>query len=124
MKKAKQKAWEFYNNWRKEITYCPALKTEVIVSQIGWKHLIGTTGNSKRSSNDIFRRLRLLPYAKQVIKSSGTIVKVRNEGTRVFYALETIIKFKKIRVILIEDEQGRKIFYSVMDKRIKWDASR
>ncbi len=47
------------------------------------------------------------------------------KGKRKFYALEAMVEvkendnkdFRKVRVILIEDKQKNKIFYSVMDKK-------
>lgn len=56
-----------------------------------------------------------------------SIQNITEKGNRKFYALEAIIKVsyndkkenRKIKVILIEDKLGNKIFYSVMDRRIK-----
>lgn len=127
MKKVKQKAWEFYNSWRKVKSYSPALQVEVRVSLIGWRHISGATGAKKRTFSDAYRRLKLLPYAKQIIETSTTIQNVSTKGKRTFYVLEAMLEvtengnkdFRKVRVILIEDKQKNKVFYSVMDKKQK-----
>ena len=63
LKKVKEEAWVFYRKWRKEKTYAPAFKSEVRVSLMGWRHISGATGYKKRTLHDIYRRLKLLPYA-------------------------------------------------------------
>ncbi len=128
LKKVRKEAWEFYQRWRKEKTYSPALKSEVRVSLKGWAHLSGSDKvRRKRTHQDAYRRYKLLPYAKEIIETSTTIQNITEERKRKFYALEAIIKVsyndkkenRKIKVILIEDRLGNKIFYSVMDRRIK-----
>ncbi|MDP3758622.1 MAG: hypothetical protein Q8Q86_02790 [Candidatus Daviesbacteria bacterium] len=128
MKKVRMEAWEFYQKWRKQKTYSPALKTEVRVSLKGWAHLSGSDKvRRKRTYQDAYRRYKLLPYAKEIIETSTTIQNITEKRKRKFYALEAIIKVsyndkkenRKIKVILIEDQLGNKIFYSVMDRRIK-----
>ncbi len=74
-----------------------------------------------------YRRYKLLPHAKEIIKTSTTIQNITEKGNRKFYALEAVLEVsynskkedRKIRVILIEDSLGNKIFYSVMDRRMK-----
>lgn len=126
LKKEKQKAWIYYNRWRKEKTYSPALKQNIVVSLKGWKHITGATGAKKRNFKDIYRRLKLLPDAKKVIKKSTTIQNIVRKYNKDYYVIEAMVRgkstskrFKKVRVILIEDKKGNKIFYSVMDKKRK-----
>lgn len=128
LKKVKQEAWEFYQKWRKQKTYSPALETEIRVSLKGWAHLSGSDkARKRRTHKDAYRRYKLLPYAKEIIKTSTTIQNITEKGNRKFYALEAVMKVsynhkeenRKIRVVLIEDNLGNKIFYSVMDRRIK-----
>ena len=127
LKKIKQEAWEYYNTWRQEKTYSPAFKSELKISLMGWRHISGATGYKKRTLHDTYRRLRLLPYAKEIIEKSTTIQNVTTKGKRTFYALEAMIMVKeedkealrKVRVIFVEDTKGNKIFYSVMDKKQK-----
>ena len=125
MKKVKQEAWEFYDSWRKVKSYSPALQSEVRVSLLGWRHISGATGAKKRTFSDTYRRLKLLPYAKQIIETSTTIQNVSTKGKKTFYAIEAMLEVKengnkdlrKVRVVLIEDKQKNKVFYSVMDKK-------
>lgn len=103
------------------------MKSKVVVSLKGWKHLTGVTGFKKRSFNDIYRRLKLLPYADEIIKTSTTIKNIVIKNKRKYYAIEAVIKvkegeiemFKKIRVIIQEDKNKIYRFYSVMDKKMK-----
>lgn len=124
IEKVKQKAWLFYNQWRKSKSYSPAFKAEIRISRMGWRHITGEAGR-RRTFADIYRRLKLLPYAKQIIESSTTIQNVITKGQKTFYALEAMIEIKegdikdyrKVRVVLTEDKKGSKVFYSVMDKK-------
>jgi len=127
LKKVKLEAWKFYDAWRKAKTYSPALQSEIRVSLLGWRHVTGSTGAKKRTYQDTYRRMKLLTYAKEIIEKSTTIQNVITRGNRTFYALEAMVKIKhdgneilrKVRVILIEDKNKNKIFYSVMDKKQK-----
>ena len=127
IKKVKQQAWQFYDSWRKVKSYSPALQAEVRISLLGWRHISGATGAKKRTYADTYRRFKLLPYAKQIIETSTTIQNVSTKGKRTFYVLEAMMEieenskkdFRKVRVILIEDKQKNKVFYSVMDKKQK-----
>lgn len=125
--KIKEEAWEFYGRWRKTESYSPALKTKIRVSLKGWRHISGATGSKKRALSDIHRRFKLLPKAKEIIETSTTIQNVTKKGKNIFYALEAMVmveennkkELRKVRVILVEDIKGNKIFYSVMDKKQK-----
>lgn len=116
LEEVKKKAWKFYDVWRASKTFCPALKTEIRVSLKGWNHLLGT-GSHKRQTKDIIRRLKLLRLARKVIEAADTTSRISNRHKKSFYVLEKTIGEKKIRVVLIEDRLGNKIFYSVMDKK-------
>lgn len=127
VKKVKQEAWEFYDSWRKVKSYSPALQSEVRISLLGWRHIAGATGAKKRTYADTYRRFKLLPYAKQIIETSTTVQNVSTKRKRTFYVLEAMMEveengkkdFRKVRVILVEDKQKNKVFYSVMDKKQK-----
>ena|SRR3989344_50638 len=125
LKKVKQEAWDFYQKWRKEETYSPAFKSTIRVSLIGWKHISPFGGIRKRTYQDAYRRYKLLPHAKEIIEKSTTIQNVVEKGGRKFYALEAMVKVayknnpedRKVRVILVEDKLGNKVFFSVMDRK-------
>lgn len=128
LKDVREKAWRFYQIWRKEKTHSHALKANIRVSLLGWKHLSGSDrARKKRTYQDAYRRYKLLPYAKKIIKTSTTIQNITENRDRTFYALEAIMpvkyndktEYRKIRVVLIEDKLGNKIFYSVMDRRFR-----
>lgn len=132
LKKVRDEAWKFYQEWRKGKTYSPALKTEIRISLKGWAHLSGSDrAKRKRTYKDAYRRYKLLPYAREIIETSTTIQNITEKRGRKYYALEAVVEVsyndkkenRKIRVILIEDKLGDKIFYSVMDRRIKNERS-
>lgn len=125
MKNAKNKAKALYDQWRQESICCPAFNGErVVFSLKGWNHITGATGHKKRSFTDVRRRLKLLPHAREIIERSSTIQNVSMKRGVKFFALEAIIEgektsldYQKIRVVICEDRTGKKIFYSVMDKK-------
>lgn len=127
LKKFKQEAWEFYQKWRGQKTHCPALKCDIRVSLMGWRHISGATGAKKRTFNDTYRRMKLLPYAKEIIEKSTTVQNITVRNGKTFYVLEAMVVVKddgskslrKVRVILVEDKNKNKVFYSVMDKKQK-----
>ena len=123
--KAKQEAFSFYKNWKKTGSYCKAFNEKILVTNKGWYHLIGKTGYKKRTIPDKYRRLKLLPYAKQIIETASTIQNIRTQKGRVYYTLDAMLPVKekevthlrKVRVIIIENNRGEKVFLSVMDKK-------
>jgi len=125
MKIVKEKAFRFYKKWRGQKTYCPALKSNVVISLKAWKHITGASGNTKRKISDVYRRLKLLPYAKEIIEKSTTIQGKRKRKSSTFYVLEAMVDIKekngvvtrKVRVIILEDKSKKKTFLSVMDKK-------
>ena len=72
-KTSKTKAFEYYKRWRREKTFCPAFNEEIRVSLMGWRHITGATGYTKRKFSDVYRRLKLLSHAKAIVKRSNTI---------------------------------------------------
>lgn len=125
MKKAKKDAFHLYNKWRKQKIYCPAFKQNVRFSLKGWRHITGATGTKKRNYKDIYRRLKLLPYAKAITKKSTTVQNIIKRQGRTFYILEAVVSVsegnriapRQVRVVFEEDRQGKKVFLSVMDKK-------
>ena len=126
IKRAQNEAWKIYDSWRKEGGInCPAFKTKVQISLLGWRHLIGATGNKKRISDDVYRRLKLLPHVKTIIENSKLIQNIKKKKHQTYYALEGMLEveennrkaLRKIRVIIIEDFKKNKIFLSEMDKK-------
>jgi hypothetical protein len=121
--KVKRRVWLTYDLWRKDGIYCPALKSRVRVSLLGWRHITGATGHKKRSFGDVYRRLKLLPYAKEILEESTNIQDISIRNSRTFYAFEAMkligSVWIKVRVVLIEDAKKNKIFLSVMDRKKK-----
>ena len=126
VKKAQDEAWKIYNSWRKAGGInCPAFKCKVRISLLGWWHLIGASGHKKRISDDVYRRLKLLPHVKKIIENSKLIQNIKKKNGQIYYALEGMLEveenkvkaLRKIRVVIIEDFKKNKIFLSVMDRK-------
>ena len=125
LQKQQAQAWLIYDLWRSSVITCPAFNGPVQFTLQGWRHIIGATGHRKRTSDDTFRKLKLLPYAKDIIEKSSTIQNISQRGRKIFYALEAVMEveengskqMRKVRVICVEDLKKNKIFYSVMDKK-------
>ena len=124
----KAHAWPFYNTWRKSNgSYCPAFKSRVLVTLKAWRHITGSTGYKKRNGSDVYRRLMLIPYAKNIIEASSTIQNETTRHGRHYFTLEAMVDvhedkkpvLRKVRVIIEEDKSGNKILLSVMDKKQK-----
>ncbi len=111
----------YYREWREKGSFCPAFKKSIVISQMGWNHIIGTKGHS-RTFKDISRRLCLLEDARYILELTTTFQDLRKNNGKMFIAIEAIIEkddsIKKVRVILKKDKQSNYIFYSVMGKEI------
>lgn len=91
----------------------------------GWYHITGARGYKQRSVHDAYRRLMILPYAKEIIEKATTIQNVQIKGKTTFYALDAVTQvtedgktdWRKLRVIIIDDPKGNKVFYSIMDRK-------
>ena len=122
---AKKKAKIYYDKWRLEKTYSPALKKNINITLKGWRHITGDDQNKKRVFGDVYRRLKLLPSAKFIIKKSSTIQSVGTKNNIKYFALEAVVPIKinktkslrVVKVIIQEDKMGNLTFLSVMDKK-------
>jgi hypothetical protein len=129
LRKVKQQAKVFYDAWRKTGSFCPAFNSEIVVSLKGWRHITGATGSKKRKRDDAYRRLMLLPYAKQITERSTTVQNVAIKHKIEYHVLEAMVAVKeggktstskrKVRVVFVKDKAGKLIFYSVMDKKTR-----
>jgi hypothetical protein len=127
LKKVKQQAKVFYDAWRKTGSFCPAFNSKIVVSLKGWRHITGATGSKKRNRDYAYRRLMLLPYAKQITERSTTVQNVSIKHKIEYNVLEAMVAVKeggksskrKVRVVFVKDKAGKLIFYSVMDKKTK-----
>ena len=126
LKKAQDEAWKMYDSWRKVGGIdCPAFKCKVRISLLGWRHLIGASGHKKRISDDVYRRLKLLPHVKKIIENSKLIQNIKKKNGQIYYTLEGMLEveenkvkaLRKIRVVILEDFKKNKIFLSVMDRK-------
>ncbi len=124
------KTKEYYFSIRK--VRCPLLNNEwVYFSRKGFEHLIRKR-RFLRPISDQIRRFYLLKYAKQVIESTKiyeyknikSFVKVRRNKQKVkeiniiqFWTLSHHIHGHVIKVVIIQEGNGRKHFLSIMSGR-------
>lgn len=126
-KSQKQVSLNFYKQWQREKNICPAFNEKIIISAKGWNHIVGNKNSKKRIWNDTYRRLKLLPHARDIINKSTTIQNVKTQNGKVYFALEAMRlielkngkEWRKVRVILEQDKKMRKVFLSVMDRKQK-----
>jgi hypothetical protein len=131
LKRAQNEAWVLYDSWRKTGINSPAFRCKVRFSLLGWRHLIGSTGHKKRTSDDTFRRLKLLPHVKEIIEKSKLIQNIEKKKGRLYYALEGMIEveeagardLRKIRVVIVEDYKKIKYFYLLWIKNEKGEKN-
>jgi hypothetical protein len=124
-KKIKQETLNLYKSWRNEEIFCPAFKERVHFTLLGWNHLVGNNVKH-RSVRDVYRRLKLLPLAKEIIAKSGTIQTFRIINGVTTYGLDSIETIfingvsivVKVRVVIIDTKSGKK-FLSIMDRKLK-----
>jgi len=120
-------ARRYYLLWKKQGSYCPALKSKILITNKGWNHLVGNKVNHKRTHLDQSRRLKILPYAKVVLEASNTIQDIRLKHGHIYYSMDAITpieenkvkQLRKVRVVIFEDIKGNRIFLSLMDKKCK-----
>lgn len=110
--RVKNRAKSYYWRWRKEKTFCPAFNEDVLVSRIGWNHLLGVRFRTKAER---IRRFKALPLAKKLIKKATTYQEYRYKNGLHYYALVAEMEGVKIKVILSTKKKDRKKnFLSVM----------
>jgi hypothetical protein len=99
--------------------YSPALKSDIYFTNKGWNHLVH---KGTRSFNDVYRRLKLIPYIKSIILNSKTyktrmmtdsITSFQISGQRTITICGRTKK-KLIKVVIILTAQKKYTFLSVM----------
>jgi hypothetical protein len=111
-------AKKYYQKLMVSPIYSPALKADVYFTNKGINHL---AHSSKRSFNDVYRRLKLLPYIKPTITHTK-IFKSRTMGQITSFELSHLSKIKihnhfqnkNIKVVVILTSQNKYTFLSVM----------
>lgn len=110
----KVKTWAktYYQRWRQETTYSPAFKQNVLITRIGWHHLIGSRFRTKAEK---IRRFKALPLAKKLIKTATTHQEHRYQHNIHFYSLVAEMDGRRIKVILSSKKKdSQKNFLSVI----------
>ena len=115
----KQSARDFYDEWRNEHFVSSAFG-HVNITLKGWRHLT----MASRPQQQIVRRLALLGYAREILKSIPIYhVCRRDEERGVSYCMQTAMVIEKTRanavvsVITEVPDKGLPTFYSVFEHR-------
>ncbi len=103
--KVKEWAKDYYSRWRKEQTYCPAFGEEILVTRIGWNHLVGSR---YRTKTERVRRFKALPLAKKLIKKATIYQEYRYKNGLHYFAIVAEMDGKKIKVILSSKKKDKK----------------
>lgn len=102
----------YYERWRKEVTFCPAFDQNILVTRIGWDHLVSSRFRTKVER---VARLEVLPLAKKLIKKSTTYQEYRYKNHLHYFCLVADMDGIKIKVVLSSKlKTGTKNFLSVM----------
>lgn len=111
---SKVKTWAktYYQKWRLETTFCPAFKQNVLITRIGWHHLVGSRFRTKAEK---IRRFKALPLAKKLIKTATTYQEHRYRHGIHFYSLVAEMDGRRIKIILSSKKKdSQKNFLSVI----------
>ena len=100
------------NGGEKEVTFCPAFDQNILVTRIGWDHLVSSRFRTKVER---VARLEVLPLAKKLIKKSTTYQEYRYKNHLHYFCLVADMDGIKIKVVLSSKlKTGTKNFLSVM----------
>lgn len=111
------KAKDFYfNKWRGNEKIIPAFGEKVLVTKLGWNHIVH---HPRRTLLDKIMRLKKLELARQVLETATHYQTVEVRGRFYYYGFQAVIKDTRVKVIVTsKGEKGAKFLYSVMSKNI------
>lgn len=111
------RAWLVYNKIKS--VECPVLNKNLIrFNAIGFKHLIRKA--KRRSRHEQMLRFSLIPFAPIVISLTKVAISYRentnSQGKLIkYWALESCVDHRNLRVIIRQAGNGVKHFYSIME---------
>ena len=102
----------YYEKWRKADTFCPAFNQKVLITRIGWDHLVSSRFRTKVERME---RLKMLPLARKLIEKANTYQEYRHKNSLHYFSLVAEMDGRKIKVVLSsKTKEGVKNFLSVM----------
>ena len=112
------KAWKYYfEEWRGHEKICPAFGEKVLVTHLGWEHVVH---NRRHNLADVVRRLKSLQYARTLLETFPLYQEKRSTKKYDYYAFWGVIEEKRIKVIVSSPKStGKKYFFSVMVRNTK-----
>lgn len=99
---------------------CPALNKEVIFNQKGYRHILYKKGRHLRDKESQIMRLKLFPYAIQLIKLTTTIqehfIELDNitQKETEYWGFIAILDAHKVKVIVKRQGNGIPHFWSII----------
>jgi hypothetical protein len=110
--KIKTKARKFYEKWRREGSYSPALREQILVTRLGWNHLVDP--RKHRTKAQKIKRFDALPTAKHILDTATTYQEHHFDKGINYYAFIAEIDGKRIKVIVSSKFKKQKAFLSVI----------
>ena len=98
-----------YKSWGE--VFCPALKSKVKFTNLGWDHLVE---RKKRTKVEKSKRLELLPFVKKILKNSHTIQGTRFQDGINYWEFISIQNNKKLTV-LVSKKKSEFTFFSIFE---------
>lgn len=116
LQKLNEKYLRLYKGWKK--IYCPALDKDVHFTGKGWVHI---QKEKWRTRSEKEERLKLLPEAIHILKTTTTIQEQRlqnyHQTKHLHYGFTAVVGGIKVSVVVVEDK-GRLDFLSVFKGKI------
>lgn len=115
-KKIIAEARQLYFSLPKKI-FCPSLKSNVLLTRIGWEHLINKKDRTLKQSYFRVKHLHLVP---QILKEmpyfqSHTVLK-KGCNEHQFWSFQVVIKSNCLEVVVRQTGNQAKHFYSIVYK--------
>lgn len=106
-------AWKFYQTWRQTGSYNPALREQILVTRLGWDHLLNP--RKRRTKAEKIRRLNALPLAKKLLEISTTHQEHRVDKDKgiSYWAFVATMDGRQIKVV-VSARNKKKYFLSVI----------
>ena len=120
----KAKGEELYNSIDK--VHCPYFNESVVFNASGFEHLKFKNRRRPRLDQDQYTRFKYMHLAPQILASSHTLQGIRtieqSDEIVVYYEFIAVLEDKRIRIIVKQNGDGEKIFWSIipfwkMDKK-------
>jgi hypothetical protein len=104
------------------MVFCPYFGEMIRFNRKGLQHILFKSDGISRLSIDKHKRLSILHLAAKVISLSNTIQNQEKRSGKkdsIYYEFIAILDTKRVKVVLKQDGEGSKYFYSIIPFWIK-----